>query len=424
MTAPLRIGIIGLGGFAGSHHQVVRALEAEGACRLVATCDPAPGAFADSLRDWEFERRGVRVETDYRAMLEARGRDLDLVVIPTPIHLHAEMHRACVERGLAVYLEKPPTLDAAELDAMLAVEARARRLTQVGFNFVIETGARSVKRRIAAGEFGRVNEVRLLSLAPRSEEYFKRTPWAGRLQLGGRLVLDSCMGNAQAHYVHNQLFWAGQDALDAWAAVESAEAALYRAHAVENADTFFIRARLAGGVRLRAVLTHACANYCYGEWIHCDRAVIERLPNRDMRIAWRDGREELVSADRRHLLREHHLAYYAYLRGEAPRPVTRLADAVPFVTLCDLALIAAGRIAPVPEPFLERSVSPKDGSHRIAIAGLEDAARAFLDDERWPAPPAAPWAAGGAPSAPAAPADLPRLRETVRRLAADAAPRA
>ena len=48
------------------------------------------------------------------------------------------MHKAIVARGLACYLEKPPTLWPDELAQMIATDADARFATNVGFNFTIE----------------------------------------------------------------------------------------------------------------------------------------------------------------------------------------------------------------------------------------------------------------------------------------------
>src|SRR5687768_4212967 len=138
MKPPLRIGIIGMGGFAGSHHHAVARLEERGHVKLVCTCDPALHSFAKEQQGWRFSGRGVQVFTDYRAMLEACHTKLDLVVIPTPIQLHAEMHAAATSLGLPTYLEKPPTLDYAELERMIQADTCARKASLVGFNFIIE----------------------------------------------------------------------------------------------------------------------------------------------------------------------------------------------------------------------------------------------------------------------------------------------
>eukprot|EP01035_Chromulina_nebulosa_P058444 gene58444-80030_t len=127
-----------MGGFAGSHHNAVARLEAEGHAKLIGTCDPRAASFAKEQETWRLAQRGVGVFPDYRSMLDACHRGLDLIVVPTPINLHAEMHAAATALGLPVYLEKPPTLDHLELEQMIVADARARKSSVVGFNFIIE----------------------------------------------------------------------------------------------------------------------------------------------------------------------------------------------------------------------------------------------------------------------------------------------
>ena len=418
MKKIIRVGIIGLGGFAGSHHAAVQNLEAEGECRLVCTCDPAPDKFADKMKKFQFAERGVKVSAHYCDMLDTHGRDLDMVVIPTPVPLHAEMHQACVERGLPVYLEKPPTLDIAELEAMLAVEARAVRQTQVGFNYIVETVCQTLKRRVLAGEFGPVREVRLLGLWPRAITYYTRAAWAGRLMMNGRLVLDFCMGNALAHYVHNLLFWAGDHSLFSWAEVQAVRSELYRAHAIEGADTVFVEAQLSQGKRFRAAASHACSGSAQTEeWIVCDQATVIRTQTQGARIEWHDGRVETLAPDTRNLLMENHRAYYDYLRGVTDRPLTRLADTRPFVQLCDLTFIAAQSIAPVPSVEVTRSristTQAGQSEEYVAIAGIEAAARAFITRGQWPSAAGVSWAR---PGGSATPNDLPQLSAVVKAM--------
>ena len=68
---PIRVAIIGMGGFAGAHHRTIAALEERGLARLVSTCDPRPGDFPREAREWRLDERRVRVFADYRDMLEA-----------------------------------------------------------------------------------------------------------------------------------------------------------------------------------------------------------------------------------------------------------------------------------------------------------------------------------------------------------------
>ncbi|HOF89243.1 MAG TPA: Gfo/Idh/MocA family oxidoreductase, partial [Armatimonadota bacterium] len=331
MTAsPLRIAIVGMGGFAGEHHDAILRLETRGECRLVCTCDPAMDAFTERWDALRFAERGVRLFRDYRAMLAAFGDELDIVTIPTPVPLHAPMHRAACRRGLAVYLEKPPTLNYAELASMLRAEKLAPKLTNVGFNFIVEPPRRALKARLVAGEFGAVRAVRVFGRWPRGSTYYTRASWAGRLLLDGTLVLDSPMGNAMAHLAHNALYWAG-DAPDAWAPITAERAELYRAHPIQGTDTLFVEAETAHGPIVRLAMTHACMGDARDyEDVVCDNAVLTTSMGwtpaagqyRDFTIRWTDGREETERlAGFRHL-DENFRAYFAYVREERPRPVT------------------------------------------------------------------------------------------------------
>ncbi len=409
MVEPVRVAIIGMGGFAQSHHHAVAQLEKEGLCQLVAACDPKAEAFSLVAEELEFPSCDVRVFDDYRQMLDTEGGDLEVVTIPTPVPLHAGMHAASVARGLAVYLEKPPTLDYRELDQMIELDARGRRRTNVGFNYTIEGPRQELKRRLVSGEFGRVQQVDFLGLWPRPTSYYARASWAGRLTLGNQLVLDSCMGNAQAHFVHNALHWAGLDAVASWGQVKAVRAELYRAHAIESFDTIFAKAVTEDGVRLRLAESHACDGEQLSlERVICAQARIEYRVGGGWRIEHHDGRVEEGKPGVGQLLGANLAAYFAYAWGAGDRPVTSLVDSRPFVHLCDLALIAGGSIHQVAETDVRRSRS--EGNSFVAIQGLEEAASRFLGEDLTPWEQGLSWgmAAGGATKD-----DLPQLTEVV-----------
>jgi predicted dehydrogenase len=409
------MAIIGLGGFAGDHHRAARALEIAGDCRVLCACDAQPAAFQDVMAQLDLAGRGIPVYPDYLQMLERHRHELDLVTVPTPIPLHAPMHRAVLERDLACYLEKPPTLDNAELDEMLDIDSSARKQTQVGFNFIAEPERKAMKRRLLAGEFGRVKRVGFLGMAPRGTVYFGRSGWAGRLMMDGRLVLDSVMGNALAHYLHNLLFWAGEGEVLSWQRPATVRAEMYRAHAIENMDTLFARGVCENGVEVLVAATHACdGDQFLQEWIECDLARITHTAGQPYEIAWSDGRRETVTSAPGDLLQANFLYYFEYLRGEQPRPLTRLADARSFVEFYDLCYVAARRIQPVAEPHVTRSEGPAGRGGYVAIEGIRSACDAFLATGRFPSDQDLPWSS---PGGMASSDDLGQLRSVVEAIA-------
>lgn len=397
--APLRVGIIGMGGFAGTHHGCMVRLEEEGVSRLVCTCDPDPAKFQGKMEEWRFKERGVRFFNDYIEMLDEMAGEMDLVVIPTPISLHAVMHKAAVERGLPVYLEKPPCLDPLELEEMIRVDAQSPFATYIGFSLTAGTPRYEFKRRILAGEFGRVHEVRLRAMRGRPREYFKRAPWAGRLQLNGRLVLDSVMGNAASHNVQTCTFFAGGPNLDSRMQMECVEAELYRAHDIEGADTFFVRGKTTDGTVVRMALSHACtaetdSDPANREVLITDKARISFDGSVSWRVEWNDGRVESEPPVETLPLDDNHRAFYSYLYGEMEYPATTLEDCRPFVQLHALSYVSSGEITTVTD-VTEQKIAKGAG---VAINGLGAAFDCFLDSGKLPSEQRLPWARSSPPS--------------------------
>lgn len=410
---PSRVAVVGLGGYAGAHHAVVARLEAAGRLRLVATCDPRAEAQTSQCATLAFVARGVRVYPDHHALLAAHAHELDLIVLPTPIGLHAAMHRDAVAAGVPVYLEKPPTLDPEELESMLAVERGARRPTFVGFNHCAEPARLALKRRLLNGEFGAPREFRLLGLWPRPERYFTRVAWAGRLldPGDGRPMPDSCLGNALAHHVHNLLLWAGRDGVRAWADVVEARARLLRAHAIRAPDTVFIAARTADGLPLRIALSHACDGVGrHEESVVCERATVRYITRHEARVEWRDGHVERFATAASDPLEDNYTACLAALAAADGRPPVTLGDTRPFVRLHALAYLAAAEIEMIAAPLAGVRRDAATGDTFRVIHDIDVLAADFLADERWP------WSVLG-PSRRATCADLPVFATTIRRLA-------
>ena len=379
-----------MGGFAAEHHRVVDTLEKQGDARLVATCDLNPGAYDGELSTWKNAGRPVAFFEDYRAMLDAHAGEIDVLAIPAPIPLHAQMHRDGVDRGMAVFLEKPPTLDPVELTAMLSVEERCARTTLVGYNFTLEKERLELKRRLCAGEFGKLQAGSFLGLAPRANSYFSRNDWAGKLFVNEQLALDSCFGNDMADFGHNLLLWAGTDGMEQRATVEQARAWLGRAHKIEGADTFFVEALTSDGIPLRFAQTHALSGESRQiEMLACEKATISYEVARNWEVKWNDGRCESGTLERPDTLMANYLAYFDYLSGHRSKPPTTLADSRSFVELNALTYLSSAAITSFASSRL-KSRAADDGDQFVEVEGLADELRKFATGSPW-SPPEPPW---------------------------------
>lgn len=258
MSNPLpvpRVALIGVSGYGRIHLQLIRECLARAEITLVAVVVINPHEEAAAVA--ELKGRGCRIYNDYQQMLAAEHGQIDLCMIPTGIHWHAEMSIAALKAGANVLVEKPLAASLADAAAIAQAEQASGRFVAVGFQDYYESATQWLKSKVHGGAIGDLQEVRFLGIWPRPRSYYLRNDWAGRLNAGGKPVLDSPLNNAFAHFVMLALYFAGaaRDAAGGPIGIEGAE--LRRAHDIESFDTAVVRAR-AGGVKLWFGVSHAC----------------------------------------------------------------------------------------------------------------------------------------------------------------------
>ena len=250
----ISLALVGIGGYGNSY--VSALLDAPPAeresFRWTAAIDPSPQSCR---RLSDIESRGVRM---FRSLDHFYASDrADLVIISTPLQLHARQTCEALSRGSHVLCEKPLCVTPNDAIAMAAARDAAKKQVAIGYQWSFSPAIHRLKSDIAAGLFGRPKRMRCLVLWPRDESYYARNRWAGaKTDPQGNLVLDSPVNNACAHYLHNLFYLLGSkiDRSDQPARVT---AELYRAHPIENYDTAAVRCYTAGGVEIMFVVSHA-----------------------------------------------------------------------------------------------------------------------------------------------------------------------
>ena len=113
MTEQIRLGFIGCGGHASG--SLYPNLPSINTIDLVATC-----ALIEAKAQRNARNYGAKVwYTDYQKMIAAE--DLDAVAIVGSPQMHTELGIACLNAGLHIFIEKPPSVNADE--AMRILEA-------------------------------------------------------------------------------------------------------------------------------------------------------------------------------------------------------------------------------------------------------------------------------------------------------------
>ncbi len=141
-----RLGFLGVGWIGLDR---MKAVLTSGAGEVAALVDPSEtmcGAALDAAPE-------ATVAGSYEELL---AMDLDGVVIATPSALHAEQSIAALERGLAVFCQKPLGRTAAEVRAVVTAARRADRLLGVDFSYRFTAAFAAARRLVRSGEIGEV----------------------------------------------------------------------------------------------------------------------------------------------------------------------------------------------------------------------------------------------------------------------------
>jgi predicted dehydrogenase len=153
----LRAAVIGLGMMGRAHARVWGELVP--GVELVAVADPDPQALRDVTTS-----RDVRRYATAGALLGAEEVDLVSVVVPTSLHLPTTL--AALGAGSHVLVEKPIAATREEAEQMIEAARAASRILTVGHIERFNPAVRELRTRLAAGELGRIFEIRATRLGP------------------------------------------------------------------------------------------------------------------------------------------------------------------------------------------------------------------------------------------------------------------
>ncbi len=248
----VQVGISGYGRF--YLHEAERAV-ARGAAELAAVCLINPEEEAEACR--RLRAAGTRIFSRWDEMMEAFRGEVDLCLLPVPIHLHEQMTVRALECGMNVLVEKPLGVGSGSYACIRAAEERTGRWVAVGFQDLYRPSTAEIRGDLDAGRIGAVRSITWQGLWPRPAEYFRRNNWAGKLTVDGRPVLDSPLNNAFAHYLTLAFHWAGAGRVP-MALPQGVEAEISRCYPIETFDTAKIATVCDTGVVLRAAATHCC----------------------------------------------------------------------------------------------------------------------------------------------------------------------
>lgn len=171
-----RVVVIGYGYAGRNFHSYLVGLTPGLTLRGVASRNP-------EVRARIVTERGCRTYDTFASVLA--DPDVDLIVLATPNHTHAELAVQALAAGKHVVTDKVMCLNTAECDRMLAASAKAGKLLSVFQNRRWDGDFLTVKKLIADGQLGRVRRLEMAWSG-----FGMWGGWRGRRAAGGGKLYD------------------------------------------------------------------------------------------------------------------------------------------------------------------------------------------------------------------------------------------
>jgi myo-inositol 2-dehydrogenase / D-chiro-inositol 1-dehydrogenase len=156
-TSPIRVGLLGAGRIGRTHAGLV--------------AGQVPGLALSAVHDVDAEvaetvARAQGADVSPSADDLIRRPDVDAVAICSSSDTHVDLLVAAAEAGKPVFVEKPISLELADVDRGLTAVERSGVFLQVGFNRRFDPAHRSVREAVESGAVGDVHLVRISSRDP------------------------------------------------------------------------------------------------------------------------------------------------------------------------------------------------------------------------------------------------------------------
>jgi predicted dehydrogenase len=122
-------------------------------CRVKVICD------VDADRLAEMSRLYPHLETTREYQDIDEDRDIDAVVIATPVRFHYEMAARSLKAGKHTFIEKPMAVNSDQCEELIGLADRGKRMLMVGHTFLYSTPIRRIKEIVDSRDLGEIQYI-------------------------------------------------------------------------------------------------------------------------------------------------------------------------------------------------------------------------------------------------------------------------
>lgn len=169
---PIRVGISGLGRSGWGIHAATLEMLPEH-YTITAVSDPQPARCEEAQ-----QRFGCRIHTHFEGILS--DENVELLVVATPNHLHAQHSIQGLQAGKHVVCEKPAATDCRTFDNVIEVAESQNKIYTTFQNMRYEPSYQKICEVIESGVLGRISQINI-----HAHKFSRRWDWQTLRQFGG-----------------------------------------------------------------------------------------------------------------------------------------------------------------------------------------------------------------------------------------------
>lgn len=155
----LNVACVGVGGKGGSDSS-----NAAKFGNVIAMCDVDRKTLEGKAKSPEF--KSAEKYTDYRELLAKHGKNIDIMTVSTPDHMHGPVTLAAMRMGISCYTQKPLTRTIYEARLLANVAKETGVCTQMGNQGTALDSSREAIAQLKSGVLGTLKEVHAWSNRP------------------------------------------------------------------------------------------------------------------------------------------------------------------------------------------------------------------------------------------------------------------
>ena len=150
MNDILNVAVIGCGYWGPN---LIRNLSSLQGCRVKRICD------IDDKRLEHMKRLYPAVEPTRNVDDLLHDREIDAIVVATPVHLHYDLAMRSLLAGKHTFIEKPMAPSSSQCNELVELAEKKKKTLMVGHTFIYSTPVRRIKEIVDSGDIGEIQYI-------------------------------------------------------------------------------------------------------------------------------------------------------------------------------------------------------------------------------------------------------------------------